>query len=143
MVARTIDEVLQYLASFYDLPAPELEPDEWLLESDKEEAVDEDGAQQGQEGGSEEGRLRELETRLSQLAMEGETSDTVAATQPAATPVEARSGARSRYCSHRTSGSGTPMPLAAEGVGAHAVSAEELLLGLGPGGGHGASVGRR
>jgi hypothetical protein len=175
MVARTNDEVLEYLASFYDLPVPEPEPDEWLLEGasgDEEAEFDGDEAARQAAGaaaaaaGMAEARgappaqlaeLAELEARLERLAelevgveelasesasaaTKAPTPAAVAAVSPAVAAVtggSGASGASSRHRSRRASGLGTP-PV----VTAHAVSAEEVLHGLGEMHG-GAGRGRR
>ncbi|GLI60600.1 hypothetical protein VaNZ11_002773 [Volvox africanus] len=138
MVARTNDEVLEYLASFYDLPAPEPESDEWLEEVGEDGPRTADSASAGP--GEPNGRppeLSELEERLEELAGEEiaaaaasaadgrlDRKGPVAAVSAAAA---SNSGPSSRHRSRRTSGLGTPV------VSAHAVSAEDVLHGLGPG----------
>ncbi|GIM05092.1 hypothetical protein Vretimale_9571 [Volvox reticuliferus] len=148
MVARTNDEVLEYLASFYDLPAPEPEPDEWM------EKVGEDGlASDTPEGpNGQPSELGELEARMEKLA-----GDEISAAAAIAVTADGRlhrkapvaavtaaaaassSGASSRHRSRRASGLGTP-PV----VSAHAVSAEDVLHGLGLGSlGGGVVTGRK
>ncbi|GLC59572.1 hypothetical protein PLESTB_001501700 [Pleodorina starrii] len=133
MVARTNDEVLNYLAAFYDLPAPEPEP-----ETDEGGCLEEEEEENGASGcgeGPADGRpseLQDLEARLEKLKDLSKVEAAGAAGAAAAAAASggaASGGGSSRHRSRRASGLGTPPPLPV--VSAHAVSAEDVLHGLG------------
>ncbi|KXZ55185.1 hypothetical protein GPECTOR_3g330 [Gonium pectorale] len=130
MVARTNDEVLEYLARFYDLPVPDPEPDPIDGDGDGNGESPLDSAEEPAAAAATDGDASDVGDRLRHLSTDGagpSPSPPLTAVAVAAADVgRAASGSGSR-ASGRASGAATP-----RSAGAHAVSAEEVLHRLAP-----------